>query len=205
MDKIKDIVEKVEIDKKREKVFHNRIIIRELKVKLSDLCYYRAVNKYVYLKEKVKHPDEVTNEELLLMYEELEELKNDKYVIIYNEIYAHIEMLYREISDYYKSIQIDLREELKSLELPSIYVVQRPLKINGIEKEAKHIIDSDDTINYDSDIDGTLVMSNDLKLSKRKNRHFYNQVSFKYLADLAIDHSFNLDNKRIGKVKILTK
>ena len=201
MNKIKEIVDYCDINKKREKAEHNRIIIPHIKRLMSDLCFYKDVYNYVNCRNRLQNEDLYLDEKRYIL-EELEKLKKDKYVKEYIELEKHCNTLFNEITDYYRTIQESLRHELLCLEVPDIYVLQKPISLDGVKK-VRHIIDSNDTLSYKGNYNETLIMPNDMKTSIRKNRHFYNQVSFRYLEALCDDYSFDLDNKDIGKVKIL--
>ena len=201
MNEIKEIVDNCQIYEKRERADHNRIIIPHIKRLMSDLCFYRGVYNYVNFGNRLQYED-LSLDERRYILEELEKLRKDRYVIEYIELEKHCNTLFNEITDYYRTIQEGLRHELLYLDVPNIYVLQKPISFDGV-KQAKHIIDSDDTISYKGSFEETLVMPYDMKSSIRKNRHFYNQVSFRYLEAVCDDYSFDLDNKDIGKVKIL--
>ena len=51
----------------------------------------------------------------------------------------------------------------------------------------------------------TVIMPNKELKSRKKARHFYNKTSFKYLEALINDSNYSLEEKNLGKVKILTK
>jgi len=170
---------------------------------MSDLSLYWNVSKYIYACDKLKYCEEYEKEEYL---ERIEKLKDDKEVIAYRELKKHVEKLYDEIRDYYISIQKDLREELLYLDLPEIFVDQGKVIGEANLKEAKHIVVPSTMLFYEDDnCDETLVGSYNELNSKRKKRHFYNKVSFRYLEELTKDDSFDIGNKDLGKVKVYTK
>ena len=201
MNEIKDIIEYCEIEKKREKLNRNKVLIPHIKRLMSDLCININVSKYAYYKSNLQSENSSETEREYYL-EELNKLSNDKNVLEYIEFEKYLNSLYEEIIDYYRTIQEELRYELLELDTPDIYVLQKPIDDNGYKK-AKHIINKDAIVGYKGSFKETLIMPNKINSSKRKNRHFYNQVSFRYLEELSKDYTFDLDNKDIGKVKIL--
>ena len=201
MNEIKDIIEYCEIENKREKLNRNKILIPRIKRVMSDLCININVSKYAYYKSILQSKNCSPSEREAIL-EEIERLNKDKNIIEYIELEKYLQSLYDEIIDYYRTIQEDLRYELLELDTPDIYVLQKPIDENGY-KEAKHIINKDAIVRYKDSFKETLIMPNKENSSKRKNRHFYNQVSFRYLEELSKDYNFDLDNKDIGKVKVL--
>ena len=95
-------------------------------------------------------------------------------------------------------IVIDLREELSKHELPNIYVYQE----DNHDPLFRHIIVPDRIVTASFTEDGMAIFPLYILDSNREFRHFYNKTSFKYLEELSIDRSYNLENKRFGKVII---
>ena len=201
MNEIKDIIEYCEIEKKREKLNRNKVLIPHIKRLMSDLCININVSKYAYYKSNLQSENSSETEREYYL-EELNKLSKDKNVLEYIEFEKYLNSLYEEIIDYYRTIQEELRYELLELDTPDIYVLQKSIDDNGY-KEAKHIINKDAIVGYKGSFKETLIMPNKINSSKRKNRHFYNQVSFRYLEELSKDCTFDLETKNIGKVKIL--
>ncbi len=202
MNNIKEIVKYYEIEEKRERVFHNNLLILQIKKMMSDLSLYHNVSRYIYDLDKIKYCDEFEKSMLL---NEIDFLKKDEHVIIYIELKKHIDRLEEEIKEYYKTIQVDLRRELISLNTPDIFVNQDYIDDKKDMKFARHIISPSSLLVYDDDYSETMISSyKDLK-SKRSKRHFYNQVSFRYLEELSKDYNYDLDGKYLGNVKILKK
>ena len=141
MNEIKDIIEYCEIEKKREKLNRNKILIPHIKRLMSDLCININVSKYAYYKSNLQSENSSETEREYYL-EELNKLSKDKNVLEYIEFEKYLNSLYDEIIDYYRTIQEELRYEILELDTPDIYVLQKPIDDNGY-KEAKHIINKD--------------------------------------------------------------
>ncbi len=203
MSDLKELIDALEIKEKRERLKHNKIVILQIKKRMSDLSLYWNVSKYIYACDKLKYCEEYEKEDYL---ERIKALKDDKEVIAYIELKKHLDKLYDEIRDYYLSVQKDLREELLYYDLPEIFVDQGSVIDGGNLKEAKHIVVPSAMLFYEGNDCGESLVGPYAQLdSKRKKRHFYNKVSFRYLEELTKDDSFDLENKDLGKVKVYTK
>ena len=190
MNSIKEVIEKTKIKEKQEELIKNKETALKLKVKMSDLKLNYNVALYAYALEKIEH-----REELSKYFQIIEELEKDPNVIEYVNLTKQLAEVKEKIADYYYFIQINLREKLIDIDYPDIYVYH----ISYDEELLKNIID-DELIEYD---ENNIIIYPPKEIdSNRKNRHFYNKVSFKYLEGLTKDNSFSLDGKRLGKVKI---
>ena len=188
MNKIKEIVNDNYLLEQKEKLLKNRLEIIHLKKLISDLKINYNVAKYAYLVE-----NENPNNELL------KELEKDSNVEKYLVLDKKLKELELEIVNYYYFIQTELIDQLKNIDYPDIYIYYGMLENNEI---FKNIIDS----NITTDIKNkNLILPIKNKESKRKSRHFYNKTKFKYLESLISDNSFSLEEKKLGKVKILKK
>ncbi len=190
MNSIEEVIEKTKIKEKQEELIKNKETALKLKIKMSDLKLNYNVALYAYALEKIEH-----REELSKYFPIIEELENDPNVIEYINLTNQLAEVKEKIADYYYFIQINLREKLIDIDYPDIYVYH----ISYDEELLKNIID-DELIEYD---ENNIIIYPPKEIdSNRKNRHFYNKVSFKYLEGLTKDNSFSLDGKRLGKVKI---
>lgn len=193
MNTIKWIIEKNKIIEQQEKVRRNREEITHLKKQMSDLTINRNVAIYAYAVQKVNLGEEVHN-----YMEIIKQVSQDSIVQEYKNLQKELTKLENEIADYYYFIQIDLREKLEDLENPNIYTYYGLLEDDSV---IRNIIDAE-IIDYDEN--KTIIMPEKEFKSRRKTRHFYNKISFKYLEALTRDNSFEVEGKDLGKVKILT-
>lgn len=190
MNSIEEVIKKAKIKEKQEELIKNKETLLKLKVKMSDLKLNYNVALYAYALEKIEHREEVSK-----YFQIIEELEEDPNVIEYISLMEQLAEIKEKIADYYYFIQINLREKLIDIDYPDIYVYH----ISYEEELLKNIID-DELIEYDEN--NTIIYPLKEIESNRKNRHFYNKVSFKYLEGLTKDNSFSLEGKRLGKVKI---
>ena len=112
--------------------------------------------------------------------------KIQKYLSLRNKYYY----LLTQNHDYYKAINIEFATALKKIDIPDIYVYQ------GEDNLSKHIIHG-----QMNSKDAQIYPYYELN-SKRDYRHFYNQVRFRYLEGLTTSYSFDLNDNKLGKVKI---
>ena len=198
---VKDLVDYYEIDEKRDRLSHNKLLILRLNKDMSDLKLNRNVSMYAYDLDKLKYCDDF---EKSIIKEEMRILERDKDVILYKELLIHVHRLENEIKEYYKTINIDLREGLMDLDYPDIFVNQGYVDSTRTDKFARNVIIPGSLIIFD-ECDEKLIDSYRELNSKRRKRHFYNQVSFRYLEELSKDCSFGLEGKNLGNVKVLKK
>ena len=141
----------------------------------------------------------VLGEEIHSYLSVADKLRDDPNVQKYREIITKIYWLERQAVEYYRGIQIALRNRLAFFEEPDIYVYYGTFD----DKQLTRNIISDDLMLLDDA--NTVIMPNKELKSRKKARHFYNKTSFKYLEALINDNNYSLEEKNLGKVKILTK
>lgn len=205
MKEIEKIVDKLELKQKRNKLYENNKKILKIKYQMSDLAINKLVAEYAYnlniidylIKEDTTHSlDQIDK---YLTENEMLEL-NDK-VKLYKILKKSLSMLKMENSEYYLIILTKLRYELLNLKFPEIYVYQGQSDTGCLYK---NIISQSICLNNGEFPQNIIIPYNEIN-SNRKCRHFFNNVSFKYLEELTNDYSFDLDSKKLGRVKILTK
>lgn len=194
MNKIEETVELYNLKEKGEKLKKSRAEIIHLKKLASDLKINRNVAIYEYAMQKV-----VLGEEIHSYLSVADKLRDDPNVQKYREIIIKIYWLERQAVEYYRGIQIALRNRLAFFEEPDIYVYYGTFD----DKQLTRNIISDDLMLLDDA--NTVIMPNKELKSRKKARHFYNKTSFKYLEALINDNNYSLEEKNLGKVKILTK
>ncbi len=194
MNKIEETVELYNLKEKGEKLKKSHAEIIHLKKLASDLKINRNVAIYEYAMQKV-----VLGEEIHSYLSVADKLRDDPNVQKYREIITKIYWLERQAVEYYRGIQIALRNRLAFFEEPDIYVYYGTFD----DKQLTRNIISDDLMLLDDA--NTVIMPNKELKSRKKARHFYNKTSFKYLEALINDNNYSLEEKNLGKVKILTK
>ena len=194
MNRIEEIVDLYNLKEKREQVLNNKREITHLKKLMSDLKIHRNVAIFADAINKIGY-----GEDIHYYLQVIRDLSDDQYVQEYSNLYEQVEILERQIVDYYQNLQISLRNRLSYIENPDIFVYYGTFNDRVI---TKHIVTPE--LSFFNE-DNTVIFPNKELKSRRKARHFYNQVSFKYLEELSKDDSFSLEGKDIGKVKILRK
>ncbi len=206
---VRDIVESLEIKKEKEELKENRERLFKLKCLMNKMTFDRNVGLYAFYTDKAvclaeesvysKTSDkEQIYKELEELEKKLKELEKNPKVMEFKKIYSEYYFLLNNQFEYYMLINIDLRRELSYLELPNIYVKQPEDYFD------MHIVDGTSYIpgrkNDNSDI--YLIEPFYDMNSNRDFRHFYNRTSFKYLEGVCEDYSLDLENKKLGKVKV---
>lgn len=182
------------IKSQREKIINNKNKILELKTKISDLKVNNTVALYAYSQDKILYNEDIDNYKQIIQPIE-EDPKVQEYIILYNKL----SILEQQIINYYKNIQIELRNEVNNKE-PQVFVYYEKDENNNII--TRNITSSQlSRLELDQEV---ILPVKDIN-SKRKQRHFYNRVSFKYLEELSKDNNYSIENKNLGKVKKLIK
>lgn len=210
MERIKNIVNDLDIPTKREKLQSAKLEIQNIKVAMSNLTLNRDVAKYAYNLDKML---QIINLRTKEAYHQMKQLREEMYyleiipeVVEYQRLWARIKELEQSISEYYRTIQIDLRKELIYEKKPEIYVYQGFINNPNDLQLSKHIIiPGTMQAYYNPETVPTIYPESSIIKSNREARHFYNQVSFKYLEQLTEDYSFDLEGKDLGKVKVLKR
>ena len=193
MNNLEKVIEDNKVLEKKEKIFNNKKEIVHLKKLISDLKIHRNVALYASAAEHFAWGEEVHNN-LSIM----KNISSDPWVQEYIVLKKQLDELENEISDYYYFMQINLREILVDLDDPDVNIYYGVLD----DEEVMNNVISAELIDYDPD--KTIILPEKELNSKRKLRHFYNKVSFKYLDELSKDNSFNVETKKLGKVKVLS-
>ena len=192
MDRLESKLKKLK--EQKEKIITNKTKILQIKKKLSDLKLNHNVATYAYSMDKITWKEEVDK-----YLKITEDLKKDEKVQEYIKLDNQLNSLEQEKINYYKDIQITLKDEINKRNKPTAFVY--------FNKDKNNIITRDITSSQLSllELNNEVVLPyNELK-SKRKRRHFYNRVSFKYLEELTNDNDFSIENKNLGNIKKLIK
>ena len=203
--RIKNIVEDLDIDYKRNLVDENKSKIFDKEREMAKLTFDRKIGKYAFnldayfyymnLINKSKYSrfrNEIKNR-LNELYFDIIKAENDKDVLEYKKLRDEVKLLKDEYRDYYKTINIDFRECLCSLDYPDIFVFQGD--ITDDVKFYRSIIDSNQFYGCYGDISDLVVYPNSELVSHREFKHFYNKISFKYLEDVSKNLDYDLDKK----------
>ncbi len=202
MTNLKSLISELEIPEKRKKIYENKLLRLKIKHTMSDLTLNKMVALYARNLDTIAH----STDEMVIKNTRLENiilLKKEPMVDAYESLRQDLITLDRLDSEYYQSIQIDLREALLGRNLPEIYVYQGMIDRMDRLMMVKHIIIPGTVQSYHESENNNIVVYPENELtSNRKLRHFYNNVSFRYLENLTEDYSFDLEGKNLGRVKI---
>ena len=189
----------------KERLFKLERMMASMLIDRQVGLYANMLDKYINLKQMLSSMPtdklEATKKEIVFLEKEIIASRRNYNIIRYRTVRNEYDSLKEKIGDYYKAINIDLRDELKDKNLPNIYIYQENNKIPSF----KHIIIPNKEVEVITDIgysDNLVVYPLYGLDSNREYRHFYNKTSFKYLEELSQDYSHKLNNKNIGKVKI---
>ncbi len=192
MDKLE--LELKKLRKQKEKIIENDSKILHLKKKLSDLKLNHNVATYAYSIDKITWKEDVDK-----YLKITENLKQDEKVQEYIKLDNQLKSLKQEKISYYKDIQTTLKNEInkRNESTPFVY----------FNEDKNNVITRDITSSQLSllELNNEVVLPPKELKSKRKRRHFYNRVSFKYLEELTKDNNFSIENKNLGNVKKLIK
>ncbi len=199
---IKNIVDKLEILylKKRWEDAQKTIIHLNREMSLLTLDY--SVGTYAHRldemcdiiqeikRAKNQKKQQLLKQRLILLSYKNKCMENNEKIQKYLSLRNKYCYLLAQNQDYYKAINIDFANALQKIKTPNIYVYQ------GKDNLSRHIIHKQ-------------IESEDAQIypyyeinSKRDYRHFYNQVHFRYLESLTTSYSFDLEDNKLGKVKI---
>lgn len=217
MEEIRRIVKELQINEKRLMVELGRKEALKIRRRMSDLSFNQTVAEYAYTLDQFNYEskrlearggNDISTLTTLTEYNhQLEELESYMGVKEYIALQERLDAIDRDIEDYYQTIQTDLRYFLSSLKMPPIFVYQG-LDKSRKYKVAKHIIipgsvqmfsSTPDTVIYPADKNGEKSTN---FFSERKHRHFYNDVSFRYLSQLTQDESFDIKTKKLGRIVV---
>lgn len=207
---IREIVERLKIREVKKAYLDNKDKLFKMERLMSTMIFDREVGLYAFYADEVNYfvkklidSDSFCREkickEIYASERKMKELeKNSKiedYAILRNQYYNVI-FNNGYYDNYFKLINITLREEISKLKKSDIYISQSKYDYD------KNIIDST-WLTFDKIEKGTTIIEPVYDMqSNRDFRHFYNKTSFKYLEQLTEDYSFDLENKNLGKVKI---
>ena len=215
--KIKKIVELNQIHEYRERFIQTKKVLFKMERKMANLTldyevgtYVHALDEYEDLRIKKNTTNGVQAEKITLQMLALGKKikktneKNNPKIVEYLKLKEEYFALLDAVGDYAKSINIDFRKSFYEYHVPDIYVFQGYVDNKRTIVNAKNIVLPDTNLLY-RDTKATIIFPITDITSNRDLRHFYNKVSFKYLEDMTNDYEFNLENKNIGKVKIIKK
>ena len=193
MDRLESEIKRIR--EQKEKIIKDQPKILSLKTKISDLKIHRNVAIYAYFMDKI-----LIEEEIHSYLDIAKKLKDDENVQKYIKLKKQLDSLEQEKIDYYKEIQTKLKDQINRKKEATAFVYYG-------RDEDNHIITRDITSSQLSllDLDEQVILPFKELESKRKIRHFYNRVSFKYLEELTKDNDFSLNNKNLGRVKVKKK
>ncbi len=207
---IREIVERLKIKEYKEGYLNNQERLFKLERLMSTMTFDREVGLYAFYMDEINYLiKELVDSEpsirekicekinaLEIKANELGKKSKVQDYIMLRKQYFNISFNNKYYDNYFKLINITLREELSKLKKNDIYIAQSKYDYD------KNIIDLS-SLTFDKLEKGTILIEPVYDMeSFRDFRHFYNKTSFKYLEGLTEDYSFDLEGKNLGKVKI---
>ncbi|MBR4177885.1 MAG: hypothetical protein IKR57_00885 [Bacilli bacterium] len=190
---IRDIVRECKVHEKKAELIRNKKTMFELDRYMAKLTFDREVGLYAFNIDKYYDLEEdrkKNKKELELIASKLLELERLDKVLEYKKAREQFEILGYYKDEYFKSVNIYLRNALTEYKDPFVYIAQS----NGF----KNIISKENN----EEVFGTVIYPiYDMK-SIRDFRHFYNKTSFHYLEELSEDYSFDVEGKKLGKILV---
>ena len=163
----------------------------------------KQYKKYVLrLKELSNNYSNKHMKEIRHIRNELKRLEEDRNVLYYKSIYNEICFLEGRIRNYYLTMNVNLRRELVSMDLPNIFVYQGLLDHDSDLKLYRHIL-IPNNVKIGMDEGDTIIYPDYEIKSNREYRRFYNRVSYRYIDNLSKDCSYSLEGKKLTKVRIV--
>lgn len=209
---IKYCVEKCQINEKRinheyakNKMFLLDRQMAKMKFDRRIGLYAFKLDRYEYLIEKLStlpnSKQEIIKLEIAKLRYEIMTMENNDAIMEYKLLREEYKRLKASLSDYPKSINIDLRNEIKHIELPNIYIYTEEKEMSMYH----HIILDNRYALIISELrkGKNIIIYPPYQIhSNREYRHFYNKTSFKYLEELSKDYTFDIKSKQLNKIKI---
>ena len=196
------LVEACDIKQRRNKHSWNVNQAKLYKKEIKKLERSSAVKMYLFKINRLNHLLETGNKkdifEIRMLRKEISTLENHYGVMKYKRFNDELLIFEEFIKKYYICINVILRNELLNYDIPDIYVYQG--HIEGNELYRNILVPNSVKIGLDNE-DQVIYPDRELK-SNREYRKFYNRVSFRYIEDLTRDYSYDLEGKKLRKVKI---
>ncbi len=200
MEEIKRIVEKLELNKLKEEYLDTLEFLFYLERQMADLTFQYEVGWYAHrldemedIAQKIENSSpekrELLCKKLKLLMIQNQKLEKMKEVELYKRTRRLYEEVKRKNNRYHQTLQKEFRDELRHLESIPYYVYQ------GEENASKHILFPEKEKSV-----ADFYPVHELK-SKRDLRHFYNQISYKYLESISQTYDFNIEHNKVGRIK----
>ena len=201
MEEIKQIVERLELEKLKEEYLDTLEYLFYLERQMADLTVQYEVGWYAHRLEEMEDiskklekasPEkrELLCQKLKLLMIQNQKLEKNPEVDLYKRTKGIYEEVKRKNHRYHQTLQKDFREELRNLKTIPYYVYQ------GENRASKHILFPEKERRV-----ADFYPVQDFT-SKRRLRHFYNQLSYKYLESVSHTYDFNIKNNPVGKIKM---
>ena len=196
------LVEACDIKQRRNKHSWNVNQAKLYKKEIKKLERSSAVKMYLFKINRLNHLLETGNKkdifEIRMLRKEISTLENHYGVMKYKRFNDELLIFEEFIKKYYICINVILRNELLNYDIPDIFVYQG--QVDGYDLYRNILVPNSVKIGLDNE-DQVIYPDRELK-SNREYRKFYNRVSFRYIEDLTRDYSYDLEGKKLRKVKI---
>lgn len=193
---LKDLIISSGLQEEKRKLQIYRDEIFQNESRMSKLTFDRNVGLYVFSFDKYldllssENSNEEEEEKLLDVMSSLEHLEGVQEYLRLREIN---DLLKTRIDNYFRDVNIGLRNRLINLDLPEIFVYGKD--------RITHIIDNKRIKSMLANVDTIIYPLYDIK-SLRDLRHFYNKLSFHYLNEMVDDCDYDISSKKLGKIRI---
>lgn len=193
---LKDLIISSGLQEEKRKLQIYRDEIFQNESRMSKLTFDRNVGLYVFSFDKYldlissENSNEEEEEKLLDVMSSLEHLEGVQEYLRLSEIN---DLLKTRIDNYFRDVNIGLRNRLINLDLPEIFVYGKD--------RITHIIDNKRIKSMLANVDTIIYPLYDIK-SLRDLRHFYNKLSFHYLNEMVDDCDYDISSKKLGKIRI---
>ena len=196
------LVEACDIKQRRNKHSWNVNQAKLYKKEIKKLERSSAVKMYLFKINRLNHLLETGNKkdifEIRMLRKEIGTLENHYGVMKYKRFNDELLIFEEFIKKYYICINVILRNELLNYDIPDIFVYQG--QVDGYDLYRNILVPNSVKLGLDKE-DQVIYPDRELK-SNREYRKFYNRVSFRYIEDLTRDYSYDLEGKKLRKVKI---
>ncbi|MBQ6477270.1 MAG: hypothetical protein IJI43_02410 [Bacilli bacterium] len=179
----------------KEEIIKNKKTMLSIKKEMSDLTTNQNVAIYAHALEEMIECHRVKP-----YLDVATKFKDDEIVQKYIRLRRKLNKLENEIIEYNIKIQKELKRSINKKMNTATYIYYGRDENNNIVTRCA----TSEELSLLKNNKEAVLPTKELK-SKRKIRHFYNRVSFKYLEELTQDNSFSLEGKDLGRVKKLVK
>lgn len=210
---IKEFVQECKIETKKKRLIETKKMLYKLEREMANMSLNYEVGTYIHMLDEfddlilkrwntpAKDIGKI-NTLIIPLGKKIGRMKNNPDIIKYLELKEEYLSLQDTLGEYHKSINEDFRNKFKSYNIPNIFIFQGYIDDSKKISISKNIILPEVKEIFKYSPDTIIYPVYELK-SNREYRKFYNRISYKYLEEVTNDFCLELNNKNIGKVKIM--